>query len=177
MDHILEHESQPVPDLGGVTEQAGGRGAPMDVDDDDEDAQALKSLGALKGNEVEAKVWTPRMQLVCPDACSSPSTTQSIKCSECGKIFKNTALANFHAEKSGHDQFEESTEEVRIEIMQPCWWFQVYDLGQTFDRRREERTARGTATENDCETRDQSCRRSQRAQGQRSPSAQGWQGL
>lgn len=31
----------------------------------------------------------------------------------CGKIFKNTALANFHAEKSGHDQFEESTEDVK----------------------------------------------------------------
>jgi len=28
-------------------------------------------------------------------------------------VFKTTALANFHAEKSGHDQFEESTEEVR----------------------------------------------------------------
>jgi len=27
-------------------------------------------------------------------------------------VFKNTALANFHAEKSGHDQFEESTDEV-----------------------------------------------------------------
>jgi uncharacterized C2H2 Zn-finger protein len=39
---------------------------------------------------------------------------QSIKCSQCGKIFKNTALANFHAEKSGHDQFEESTDEVRF---------------------------------------------------------------
>lgn len=40
-------------------------------------------------------------------------TPQSIKCSQCGKIFKNTALANFHAEKSGHDQFEESTEEIK----------------------------------------------------------------
>jgi hypothetical protein len=30
-------------------------------------------------------------------------------------VFKNTALANYHAEKSGHDQFEESTEEVRVE--------------------------------------------------------------
>ena len=39
--------------------------------------------------------------------------SQSIKCSECGKVFKNTALANYHAEKSGHDQFEESAEEVR----------------------------------------------------------------
>ncbi|TFY50563.1 hypothetical protein EVJ58_g10995, partial [Rhodofomes roseus] len=38
---------------------------------------------------------------------------QSIKCSQCGKVFKNTALANYHAEKSGHDQFEESTEEVK----------------------------------------------------------------
>jgi len=37
---------------------------------------------------------------------------KSIKCTKCGKIFKNTVLANFHAEKSGHDQFEESTEEV-----------------------------------------------------------------
>jgi len=63
----------------------------MDVDDD-EDAEALRSLGVVTGNEVEAK---------------------SIKCSECGKIFKNTALANFHAEKSGHNQFEESTEEIK----------------------------------------------------------------
>ncbi|KAH9479318.1 UBX domain-containing protein 1 [Psilocybe cubensis] len=92
MDHILEHEGEAVPDLGAVSEQTGSRSAPMDVDEDDEDAEALKSLGALKGEAVEAK---------------------SIKCSECGKIFKNTALANFHAEKSGHDQFEESTEEIK----------------------------------------------------------------
>lgn len=39
---------------------------------------------------------------------------KSIKCLQCEKIFKNVALANFHAEKSGHDQFEESTEEVRL---------------------------------------------------------------
>ena len=58
MDHILEHEGQPVPDLGAVNEQA-GRSEPMDVDEDDEDAEALNSLGALKGNEVEAKVYAP----------------------------------------------------------------------------------------------------------------------
>ncbi|KAK0525671.1 hypothetical protein OC834_005081 [Tilletia horrida] len=38
---------------------------------------------------------------------------KSIKCSECGKIFKNSALAQYHAEKSGHTDFEESTEEVK----------------------------------------------------------------
>ncbi|KAH8833344.1 ubiquitin-related domain-containing protein [Flagelloscypha sp. PMI_526] len=90
MDHLLEHDGQPVPDLSGVSESKPTTSA-MDVDEDDEDAQATKALGA--GAEgVEAK---------------------SIKCSECGKIFKNTALANFHAEKSGHDQFEESTEEIK----------------------------------------------------------------
>lgn len=57
MDHILEHEGQPAPDLGSVNEQAGSSSAPMDVDEDDEDAEALKSLGVLKGNEVEAKVY------------------------------------------------------------------------------------------------------------------------
>ncbi|KAF9466174.1 ubiquitin-related domain-containing protein [Collybia nuda] len=92
MDHIIEHEGEPVPDLSAVAESAGGaRRDAMDVDDD-EDAEALKSLGAAANDAIEAK---------------------SIKCSECGKIFRNTALANFHAEKSGHDQFEESTEEIK----------------------------------------------------------------
>ncbi|KAH0583059.1 hypothetical protein H2248_010947 [Termitomyces sp. 'cryptogamus'] len=91
MDHILEHEGQAVPDPGSVSESSSSaRKDDMDVDDD-EDAEALKSLGAAAGN-VEAK---------------------SIKCSQCGKIFRNTALAQFHAEKSGHDQFEESTEEIK----------------------------------------------------------------
>ncbi|KAK7062536.1 hypothetical protein VNI00_000024 [Paramarasmius palmivorus] len=91
MDHILENESKPVPSLDSVAESAGGSSAPMDVDDDDEETALLKAqMGAAEG--VEAK---------------------SIKCSQCGKIFKNTALANFHAEKSGHDQFEESTEEIK----------------------------------------------------------------
>ncbi|KAG1787534.1 uncharacterized protein HD556DRAFT_1501820 [Suillus plorans] len=68
----------------------------VDVHVDDEDEDAMRRLigtkaGATSITEVDAK---------------------SIKCSECGKVFKNTALANYHVEKSGHDQFEESTEEV-----------------------------------------------------------------
>jgi len=55
MDHIIEHEGRPIPDLGGVSEQA-SRSVPMDVDNDDEDAEALKSLGDVAGNAVEAKV-------------------------------------------------------------------------------------------------------------------------
>ncbi|KAF7309502.1 hypothetical protein MIND_00321000 [Mycena indigotica] len=93
MDHILEHDGQPIPEMNTVTESTSRPSNRMDVDDDDddEDADALKALGA-KAGDVEAK---------------------SIKCSECGKIFRNTALAQFHAEKSGHQSFEESTEEIK----------------------------------------------------------------
>ncbi|EIW75184.1 hypothetical protein CONPUDRAFT_159317 [Coniophora puteana RWD-64-598 SS2] len=95
MDHILSHEGQPVPDLSTVSSSggAGGSSGAMDVDEDDEDAAELRDMIKSQGSaDVEAK---------------------SIKCSLCGKTFRNTALANFHAEKSGHDQFEESIEEVK----------------------------------------------------------------
>ncbi|KAF8547778.1 hypothetical protein OG21DRAFT_1424215 [Imleria badia] len=92
MDHLFEHEGEAVPAGGGSgasDSSTGQGGAPMDVDDEDADAAAL---GIGVGEGVEAK---------------------SIKCSICNKTFRNTALANFHAEKSGHDQFEESTEEIK----------------------------------------------------------------
>lgn len=100
MDHVFEHEGEPVPDPNSSATSAstsGGGDQPMDVDVDvdDEDAEALRSLikeGSAGGGDVEAR---------------------SIKCSICSKTFRNTALANYHAEKSGHDQFEESTEEVK----------------------------------------------------------------
>lgn len=113
MDHIIEHEGQPVPEISGVSESTSSR-VPMDVDDD-EDAEALKSLGVVAGNEAEAKVQLI-FQKISP-AYQTYFIGKSIKCSECGKIFKNTALANFHAEKSGHDQFEESTDEVSNTIL------------------------------------------------------------
>ncbi|KAJ7272704.1 DNA-binding protein [Mycena haematopus] len=93
MDFLFENEGKEIPDLGSVSESTSrpARDA-MDVDDDTEDAEALKSLGIKVANDVEAK---------------------SIKCSECGKVFRNTALAQFHAEKSGHQEFEESTEEIK----------------------------------------------------------------
>jgi hypothetical protein len=48
-------------------------------------------------------------------AAMSEETTasaKSLKCVDCGKLFKNADLANYHAEKSGHENFEESVEEV-----------------------------------------------------------------
>ena len=36
----------------------------------------------------------------------------SLQCKECGKKFRGQAQAEFHASKSGHVDFEESTEEI-----------------------------------------------------------------
>ena len=42
------------------------------------------------------------------------TAAKSLKCVDCGKLFKNADLANYHAQKSGHENFEESIEEVPI---------------------------------------------------------------
>ena len=76
----------------------------MDVDEDDEDLAALRAVygqNAGAGGSAEG-------------GAAEGAEAKSIKCSVCGKTFKNVDLANYHAEKSGHDQFEESTEEVRV---------------------------------------------------------------
>jgi len=91
MDFILEHNDDPIPDATSAAPATSS--AEPQGEDDEEDASALGlQLGAVADAGVEAR---------------------SIKCSQCGKIFKNTALANFHAEKSGHDQFEESTDDIK----------------------------------------------------------------
>ncbi|KAF8421932.1 ubiquitin-related domain-containing protein [Tirmania nivea] len=38
---------------------------------------------------------------------------KSLKCSDCGKLFNTKPKAEFHASRTGHDNFEESTEEVK----------------------------------------------------------------
>lgn len=48
-----------------------------------------------------------------PPAEAEGAEAKSIKCSECGKVFRSSATASFHAEKSGHQEFEESTEEIK----------------------------------------------------------------
>ncbi|KAG0142545.1 hypothetical protein CROQUDRAFT_50180 [Cronartium quercuum f. sp. fusiforme G11] len=44
---------------------------------------------------------------------NSTVQTKSLKCNDCNKIFANQALASYHADKSGHLNFEESTEEIK----------------------------------------------------------------
>ncbi|KAL1501429.1 hypothetical protein ABEB36_006749 [Hypothenemus hampei] len=44
---------------------------------------------------------------------SSTPIAKSIKCDDCGKLFKTNEEVEFHASKSGHENFSESTEEKR----------------------------------------------------------------
>ncbi|OCF60965.1 DNA-binding protein [Kwoniella mangroviensis CBS 10435] len=83
MDHLLENSEKPIPEA-------------VEAEEDDEEAVKanIKKIesGAVDDSDLVAK---------------------SIKCSECGKVFRSTANAELHAEKSGHDQFEESTDEIK----------------------------------------------------------------
>jgi UBX domain-containing protein 1/4 len=134
MDHILEHDGEPIPDL---TNAATGSAAPSagsaplqdsaDVDGD-EDSEALRAALKLSTAPGADSSGTPaEAKVVNSFICSGRALAllkmffilQSIMCSVCQKIFRNMNEANFHAEKSGHDQFEESTEEVFVQLS--CW--------------------------------------------------------
>ncbi|KAF8492961.1 ubiquitin-related domain-containing protein [Russula emetica] len=95
MDFILEHNDDPIPDATSSSSTQ-PQSEPISVDDEDD----IAALGLQSGDASQA-------------GSGAVIEASSIKCSQCGKIFKNTALANFHAEKSGHDQFEESTDEIK----------------------------------------------------------------
>ncbi|KAI5809698.1 ubiquitin-related domain-containing protein [Peziza echinospora] len=47
------------------------------------------------------------------DGRSAEGGAKSLKCGECGKLFNTPAKAEYHATRTGHDQFEESTEVVK----------------------------------------------------------------
>merc|ERR1712232_551436 len=44
---------------------------------------------------------------------SSTGVAQSYKCNQCGKILSNMANLELHANKTGHSDFEESTESIK----------------------------------------------------------------
>lgn len=48
-----------------------------------------------------------------PPALEPGEEARSLVCDDCGKRFRSTAQAEFHATKSGHENFSESTEEIK----------------------------------------------------------------
>lgn len=88
---------------------------------------AVKKSGGLQGalEWLEKNQDVPLEQLQVPDEDDDDATAAAIKgletgelakslvCDDCGKQFRTTAMAEFHASKSGHENFSESTEEVK----------------------------------------------------------------
>lgn len=42
----------------------------------------------------------------------SDDAARSLKCDDCGKMFRNATEAEFHASKTQHENFSQSTEEI-----------------------------------------------------------------
>ncbi|ROW03173.1 hypothetical protein VPNG_08155 [Cytospora leucostoma] len=89
---------------------------------------AIKKSGGLQGalEWLEKNQDTPIEELQAPgDDEDAEATAAAIKgleegqlakslaCDDCGKKFRTTALAEFHASKTGHENFSESTEELK----------------------------------------------------------------
>lgn len=77
-------------------------------------------------SEPEPELAPPEQTASEPSTTDSPSSqpegtsstenvpiAKSIKCDECGKLFKTNVEIEFHSAKSGHAQFSESTEEKK----------------------------------------------------------------
>ncbi|KAJ2799458.1 hypothetical protein H4R20_004431 [Coemansia guatemalensis] len=70
-------------------------------------------------DEATSNTETPAPAAAAPEAATAEAATtesqeaKSIKCSECGKLFKNEDHAQFHAVKSGHTGFAQSTEAIK----------------------------------------------------------------
>jgi hypothetical protein len=65
------------------------------------------------GGEVTSDAATAAAAAV-PSTSDEPAQeAKSIKCEDCGKLFKTTLEVEFHATKSGHSNFSESTEEKK----------------------------------------------------------------
>ncbi|KAG8997075.1 hypothetical protein FRB94_007871 [Tulasnella sp. JGI-2019a] len=111
LDFLFENDGKPIPsDLSGVQEQKTQSNAARTGagEEDDEDAAAIREVYGINATSGAGG------EITGADAPGgSGGVAQSIKCVQCGKVFRDTGLANFHAEKSGHDQFEESTEAIK----------------------------------------------------------------
>ena len=72
--------------------------------------QALDHLEAHQDEPMPAD-WkkTPSSE----PAAQVDTVAKSIQCNTCGKVFRDMDIAMYHADKSGHEDFSESTEEIK----------------------------------------------------------------
>ncbi|KAF2013715.1 hypothetical protein BU24DRAFT_424719 [Aaosphaeria arxii CBS 175.79] len=70
------------------------------------DKNQEKSLDEIKASQASASEEPPEVK-------PGEELAKSLICDDCGKKFRSTAQAEFHASKSGHENFSESTEEIK----------------------------------------------------------------
>ncbi|KAK5116628.1 hypothetical protein LTR62_007302 [Meristemomyces frigidus] len=70
------------------------------------DKNASKSMEDIKEDQDEETA------AAAGDAANPSAQAMSMVCNDCGRKLRNMAGAQFHAEKTGHDDFSESTEEI-----------------------------------------------------------------
>ncbi|EGG00607.1 uncharacterized protein MELLADRAFT_117990 [Melampsora larici-populina 98AG31] len=69
--------------------------------------------GALEASEKKDEKASDSDVAMAPSK-STAGQAKTLKCTDCNKIFANQDLASYHADKSGHINFEESTEEIKL---------------------------------------------------------------
>lgn len=69
---------------------------------------------------------------------NSAEEAQSLKCEECGKLFKTHSEVEYHAAKSGHSQFAESTE-IKKPLTEEEKKEQLMKLEERLKQKRKER--------------------------------------
>lgn len=101
MEWLLAHADENFPS---ATEQPSvPEPRPMDVDESSSTETVIKK--EEDGDKEPAASST--------DQPETKEEAKSIKCEDCGKLFKNSLEIEFHATKSGHSNFAESTEEKK----------------------------------------------------------------
>ncbi|XP_058056154.1 UBX domain-containing protein 1-B [Anopheles bellator] len=95
MEWLLAHADEPLPpSTGSAPATSSGSGD-----------------GSAPGTEAPSETATPATDDSAPS--SGGTVAKSLKCDECGKLFKSQEEVEFHAAKTQHSSFSESTEEKK----------------------------------------------------------------
>ncbi|XP_063822764.1 UBX domain-containing protein 1 [Ostrinia nubilalis] len=83
------------------------------ADDPAMDTTGGQMLGSSSSSNVAETAETPPVPAESTAESSSQAEAKSFKCDECGKLLKNQDEMEFHAAKTNHSSFSESTEEKK----------------------------------------------------------------
>jgi len=84
-------------------------------DPDIDEPIAAQSVGGVLGSAPSSSVETPKAGGEDDDGeiKDGEQTAQSLQCNDCGKLFRDAAAAEFHAVKTQHINFSESTTAIK----------------------------------------------------------------